>query len=1456
MEAFDLCGAYADERNNRVVVGPNTLFEKVRVVFKGSNNTLVISEKNKSLSSLNFEFSADNGVCVVGKVAGPLQARGNLRIGYNSLLVIGDAVTCTKPFFLCCSEQTRILLGDDCMFATDNHVRTDDAHAIYDVETGKRLNPSRDIIIGAHTWVAYAAKIYGGSVIGDGSIIGTNSIVKGEFFNNCTVAGSPAKCVRKSIAWERPNVARREPWIRENAAQIVKTEEYWNKTDEFRSIPYLGRSYSRLRDVLKEHCRDSVWLAQCDAYDQGSERMSSFQGGAASNSSSEPLVSVVMPAYKANYLEVALESVLAQTYRPLELVVCDDCRGDEVREIVERFAKRADFDVRYYRNPKRLYEINNLARCIGLASGEYIKFLYDDDLLQPKCVASLLELMQSDPDISLASSRRRRIDAKGRDLPDIHATVFPFDSDVLIDGEQLVSFLAEHTINFIGEPSSVMCRRADVLPMGTQLSTLNGVRIHWVGDLAIYAKLLRIGNLAMRCEALSDFRVSDEQFSQVGRDKPGIGDQGHENFRQMIRDLGWYRVNEDNRFVRVAPITQLKARVFKPVNLIAALQQAVGLGSVPLSAWLGERWPKEVQQGLIDQRLQANAGGPRIAVVVLDGKGEVEAVERTLLSLENKNRYRNLDVWVLSPVALPGVGGRAEVLLLADGQEVAVLNAAAVSSTADWLLTVEAGVEFTTSGLLIAALDLLGAPDSCLAVYVDELMRLEDGEHGIALRPDLNLDLLLSFPAGLSRHWLLRRDVLLEQGGFAAECGEAFELDYQLRLIERHGLACIGHISEPLLASDAFALRDSLQERAVIERHLQARGYQQARVGSRLPGRYELDYGHAQLGSVSILIVVQDRLPQIQRCMETLLEHTGYTNYEVLLLDHGNQAPEMREWLAGVEAMGADQLRVLRFGSALSRSALCNQAAQQARGDFLLWLGDGAGVMDKDWLQQLLNHGQRSEVGAVGAKLLSADGKVRHAGFLLGLCGPAGHAFEGASFDDPGYMQRLQVEQNYSALSGECLMIHREVFQQVGGFDEAPLLARWADVDLCLRLQQAGYLNVWTPRVQLLMDAPAEVVSTVAEDDAMYQRWLPILARDPAYNPGFSLQEKGGFKLAPVELSWRPLQSWRPVPVVLAHPADSAGCGQYRVIQPHRALREQGMIEGELAPLLLSVVDLERYDPDVIILQRQVTDGRLESMRRMRSFSRAFKVYELDDYLPNLPLKSVHRQDMPRDILKSLRRGFSLVDRLVVSTEALADAYAGMHGDIRVVGNRLPSNWWGGLKSKRRIGALPRVGWAGGISHTGDLDLIADVVKELAGEVEWVFFGMCPDRLRPYISEFHPGVQIDNYPQALARLNLDLALAPVEQNLFNECKSNLRLLEYGACGFPVICSDVRCYQGDALPVTRVKNRFRDWVDAIRSHINDLDAAARGGDELRAAVLSGWMLEGENLEAWRRAWLPD
>jgi glycosyltransferase involved in cell wall biosynthesis len=161
------------------------------------------------------------------------------------------------------------------------------------------------------------------------------------------------------------------------------------------------------------------------------------------------------------------------------------------------------------------------------------------------------------------------------------------------------------------------------------------------------------------------------------------------------------------------------------------------------------------------------------------------------------------------------------------------------------------------------------------------------------------------------------------------------------------------------------------------------------------------------------------------------------------------------------------------------------------------------------------------------------------------------------------------------------------------------------------------------------------------------------------------------------------------------------------------------------------------------------------------------------------------------------------------------------------------------------------VGWAGGISHSGDLEVIADVVKELAGEVDWVFLGMCPDALRPFIAEFHPGVPMDRYPAKLASLGLDLALAPLEFNPFNEAKSNLKLLEYGVLGYPVICTDIVPYQC-GLPVTRVKNRYRDWVSAIREHLADPDASKTKGAALRNAVLEDWTIE-RHMARWLAGW---
>ncbi|WP_312243648.1 glycosyltransferase [Stutzerimonas nitrititolerans] len=889
---------------------------------------------------------------------------------------------------------------------------------------------------------------------------------------------------------------------------------------------------------------------------------------------------------------------------------------------------------------------------------------------------------------------------------------------------------------------------------------------------------------------------------------------------------------------------------FIDVTQQAATERAANKKSSQIRNWLASRAPSKVQGDLIEARLYSQPQ-PRVGLLVLDQGGDRERLERTLQSLDVSTGWH---IYVLSTSAVSLPADERISFTRLDGEPCAdVLNRMVARSSADWFVLVEAGEELTSSGQLIAQLELVQTPD-CRAISFDEIYR-QDGALGAACRPSFNLDYLLSFPAGMARHWLFRREAVLEVGGFDPSLKEALELDLILRLVSQGGLAGLGHISEPLLITDMPALANVEDERQAIVRHLQARGYSNAQVTAARPGRYRLEYRHAGSPVVSILIPAGAHLSKLQRCVEGLLGSTAYQTFEILLIENHLQDQAVHDWLLALAELQEAKLRVIQ-PVGRNMAAMLNQAAHRASGDYLLFLAPDTAIVEVDWLDNLLNHAQRAEVGGVGGSLLTPDGKIAQAMQILGLQGPLGNPYVGEKLDEPGYMQRLQVDQNVSALSQDCLMLPRDLYLQLDGLDEERIPSPYAMTDLCLRIREAGYLLVWSPSVQLMLDRQESTEVTAQQQDAMYAKWLPQLARDPSYNPNFSLAQPGGFKLADTQISWRPLDIWRPLPVVLAHPADTMGCGHYRVMQPFNALREAGMVDGALSVGLMHVVDLERYNPDAVILQRQIGEERLEAMRRIKVFSRAFKVYELDDYLPNLPMKSVHRQHLPKDIVKSLRRGLSYVDRFVVSTDVMAEAFAGFHPDIRVVRNRLDPRWWGGLPiSARRTSNKPRVGWAGGASHTGDLEMIADVVKELADEVEWVFFGMCPEKLKPYIHEFHEGVAIERYAKKLASLNLDLALAPVEQNLFNECKSNLRLLEYGACGFPVICSDVRCYQGDGLPVTRVKNRFRDWVDAIRSHINDLDAAAKAGDDLRAAVLAGWMLEEENLEAWRKAWLP-
>ncbi|MEN5206731.1 glycosyltransferase [Stenotrophomonas terrae] len=1138
-----------------------------------------------------------------------------------------------------------------------------------------------------------------------------------------------------------------------------------------------------------------------------------------------PLISVIVTTWNRPQLLIdALASLQAQTCRDFEVVLVNDCG-----EGVEHLLADHDFHIDYLRLGRNGGPAAARNAAHRLARGRYVVYLDDDDLFLPSHLQVLADAIAQHPGTVIYTDAlfiierveggtRQQLTEERRYLHDCYS-------------HERLSVDNYIPVNTFAWP------RALATEIGGFDEHLQGLE-DWDFLLRLAARLpfhhVRQQTVHVRMRADGDERRSVQAFAHY----PAL----YRKLYARHSDLG----AEIVRTGRAERLKQLGIHLAKTPSAV-------------IDNWRAVRVPTAAQYTLCEQRMRVFGAPPRLCILLRSPEGDVAAIQRSIASLGGSDGLPE----GLKVIVLTGNTTHAICAAVANTQ-VQVTGSAGESlerladkllaeATFEWLLLANSGDEFCAGGLLQLRLRLTEQPQ-LRALFADGWCRNDDGTLAPMLRPDLNLDLLLGNPSMLASHWVFQREAARAAGGFDPIAGDAAELDLILRLINADAFVGIEHLPEPLLSATLRQNGGPSQHRAILN-HLQARGYIDATVAAIDDGLYRIDFGHSQQPTVSVLLVVSEdtTLAALERCVVSILEKTRYANYQLLLVDNG-AADELRQWMQQVESLAADRVRAFAFDPPLPHAAARNLAATQANGEFLLFLRPEVAALQPHWLDELLNHGLRPEVGVVGAKTVSGDGKLTHAGLVPGLFCSGGHAFAGMAMDASGYMNRLQVAQQYSAVTDSCLLIGAELFAQLEGFDHATFADEGADVDLCLRARARGYLTVWTPHA-LLLHSTEQTGTTEATADALLERWLPALAHDPAYNPSLRLDVAGGFRLGESDFSWKPLP-WRPLPRLLAQPADPWGSGQYRVIQPFEALKLEGHVEGALYSTLLDPVEQARIDPDVLVLQRRVSEDDLHKIQRGARFSRALKVYELDDYLPNLPPKSAHREHMPRDVLRSLRKAMSLVDRFVVSTPAMAEAFAGMHPDIRIARNRLPVSWWKHLPIVRRDdNRRPRVGWAGGLGHTGDLEMIADVVSELAQDVDWVFFGMCPDRLRPYIAEFHPGVDIALYPRALAQLQLDLAIAPLEENRFNECKSNLRLLEYGACAVPVVCSDVGPYRDPSLPVTRVRNRHREWVGAIRQHLADAGARRQAGDALKAVVHRDWMLEGAGLDEWRAAWLP-
>ncbi|WP_224555706.1 glycosyltransferase [Pectobacterium versatile] len=880
--------------------------------------------------------------------------------------------------------------------------------------------------------------------------------------------------------------------------------------------------------------------------------------------------------------------------------------------------------------------------------------------------------------------------------------------------------------------------------------------------------------------------------------------------------------------------------------------------------WLSERLISPTRRNLLQAFIQAYPDVGNTAIVVMAHTHSDEPSILSSLHSIQAQFYAASEIYVLAPTAIDIPAGQDSVIwIAADSDAISPINAVIAQTSASYLLVLRAGEQLLPHASLLLAEYRLRVP-SARAFYFDEAIIKDGKADNPMLKPECNIDMLRSYPY-IGSNLALEVSGLRQMGNIAT-IGYSLELhDVIWQLIEQEGPQALGHIPEVLVYTQ-HALFDWLRSDEVIthypeivQRHL-ARCHVEANVSAKPDkGICHIQYQHTNKPLVSIIIPTRDHLAVISRCIETLMEHTQYPHYELLIVDNQSTDPGACQYLAQLAAMGLSQIQVLSWPHAFNFSAINNFAAEQANGDVLLFLNNDTEVIDGTWLAAMLQHALRPEIGIVGAKLEFEDGRIQHGGIVLGMNDSAGIVFQGKASDSAGYMNRLFTTHNVSAVSAACMMMRREVFVELGGFNEQQYPIYFGDVDLALKARQQGYLVVWTPDARVVHLGGASrllqqhfhlsPLPQRTDIDALYDQWLPQLSSDPYYHPAYG-KHAPGFALTPeMARCHRPLPG-RPLPVVMANHADWHGCGHYRVIFPFQALEREMHIEGGLKLGAANLVDVADMVPDVVIVQAAAGAQMPEIAARYRKYTQAAVVAEFDDYILNVPINSGNRKKTSQQLIKNFRRALESVDWVVVSTPALADAYSDYHSDIRVASNRLPTSWWGGLTSLRQQGRKPRVGWAGGSSHKGDLAILRSVVKALEDEVEWVFMGMKPEGVK---CEFHSGVPIEYYPQKTASLNLDLALVPLENNHFNECKSNLRLLELGVCGIPVICTDIEPYRCN-LPVTRVDNRFKDWMDAIRMHLADMDATAKMGDHLRDAVHQDWMLEGDGLTDWLQAWL--
>jgi GT2 family glycosyltransferase len=422
---------------------------------------------------------------------------------------------------------------------------------------------------------------------------------------------------------------------------------------------------------------------------------------------------------------------------------------------------------------------------------------------------------------------------------------------------------------------------------------------------------------------------------------------------------------------------------------------------------------------------------------------------------------------------------------------------------------------------------VIAAADSTIGMMYSDEDKI-DAESGRRydpfFKPDWSPETLLS-KMYVGHFLALRRDLVNAAGRMRPEYDGSQDYDLVLRVTELS--LRIVHVPDVLYHWRAHATSAALRAdekpyandaaRRALQDALVRRGDQGVVFGTRgHVGRFTIRYARRSDDAVTIVIPTRDRPQVLSRALKSIFSRSTYRHFEVLVVDNGSREKTTERLLSYWRKREPERFRVLRDDRAFNYSALNNAAVRQTQNPYIVLLNNDTQVLSRDWLEAMLEYAQRPGIGAVGALLLYGDRRVQHAGVVLGIGGLAGHLLKRSRPTSRAYFDALTTVSNYSAVTGACLMIKRELYERVGGLDET-LPVAWNDVDFCLRLNEAGLRNVYLPHVKLLHHeslsrgrklTPEEYRRNALQVDMLRRKWHIARGSDPFYSPWLTLERE------------------------------------------------------------------------------------------------------------------------------------------------------------------------------------------------------------------------------------------------------------------------------------------------------------------------------------------------------------